>query len=145
MAQRRCFVVAWAFGLLLAIVGSAALHAAPLTLALAQDSHDDDQAQADAIQAMRDGAAGANQRMGVPPSPASDPYAPPATGTPMQGGGVDQAIHAVVVSPEGQYSIWPVDQALPFGWSETGVRGTQKQCREYLRSIEGDGRPLSRS
>jgi MbtH protein len=140
MAKRRSFVVAWSACLLIASVGSPGLHAAPSTLAQVQDSKGADPAQADAIRAMRDRAAGASQRTGAPP--ASDPYAPPATGTQMQGGAVDQAMHAVIVSPEGQYSIWPLEQKLPPGWTETGVRGTEQQCRDHLRSMQGDGSPL---
>jgi MbtH protein len=51
--------------------------------------------------------------------------------------------YAVVINHEEQYSIWPLDQALPPGWDEVGVRGLREQCLEYIAQVWTDIRPRS--
>jgi MbtH protein len=49
----------------------------------------------------------------------------------------------VVVNHEEQYAFWPVDRPPPTGWSDTGVRGTPRECAAYVRRVWTDMRPLS--
>jgi MbtH protein len=49
----------------------------------------------------------------------------------------------VVVNHEAQYALWPADRRPPRGWTETGVRGTPRQCAEYVSHVWTDMRPLS--
>jgi MbtH protein len=55
----------------------------------------------------------------------------------------DDRVHAVVVNHEEQYSIWPVDRALPAGWRQAGVTGTEAECLDYIDQTWTDMRPLS--
>lgn len=50
---------------------------------------------------------------------------------------------AVVVNHEEQYSIWPVGQPCPEGWSEVGVSGDKQVCLDYIDQNWTDMRPLS--
>jgi len=43
--------------------------------------------------------------------------------------------YQVVVNHEEQYSIWPVDRALPQGWRAVGTRGSQDECKTYIQSV----------
>jgi MbtH protein len=49
----------------------------------------------------------------------------------------------VVVNDEEQYAFWPADRPPPAGWAETGVRGTARECAEYVRRVWTGMRPLS--
>jgi MbtH protein len=49
----------------------------------------------------------------------------------------------VVVNHEEQYSVWPVDDALPVGWKDAGIRGNREVCLDYIKSVWTDMRPLS--
>jgi MbtH protein len=49
----------------------------------------------------------------------------------------------VVVNPEEQYSLWPVDRELPNGWKATGTQGTKEQCLAHIKEVWVDMRPLS--
>lgn len=51
--------------------------------------------------------------------------------------------YVVVVNHEEQYSIWPVDRALPAGWREEGTRGVKPECLARIREVWTDMRPLS--
>ncbi|QMU70036.1 MbtH family NRPS accessory protein [Streptacidiphilus sp. P02-A3a] len=53
------------------------------------------------------------------------------------------AVLRVVVNGEEQYSIWPVDLALPEGWREEGVRGSREECLAHVEAVWTDMRPLS--
>jgi len=55
----------------------------------------------------------------------------------------DGTIYAAVINDEGQYSIWPVERALPIGWHETGTRGLKADCLAYIDRTWTDMRPLS--
>ncbi len=49
----------------------------------------------------------------------------------------------VVRNDEEQYSIWPVDRALPLGWSAVGTQGNKADCLAYIETVWIDMRPLS--
>jgi MbtH protein len=49
----------------------------------------------------------------------------------------------VVVNHEEQYSIWPAGQELSKEWTDTGVRGNLKMCRDHIEEVWTDMRPLS--
>lgn len=53
----------------------------------------------------------------------------------------DRTIFKVVVNHEEQYSIWPADRELPFGWSDTGKSGTRQECLAYIEEVWTDMRP----
>ncbi|QES47479.1 hypothetical protein DEJ50_06220 [Streptomyces venezuelae] len=55
---------------------------------------------------------------------------------------VDTA-HQVVVNDEEQYSLWPVDRALPPGWRAEGTTGTRQECLDRIEAVWTDLRPLS--
>jgi MbtH protein len=52
-------------------------------------------------------------------------------------------IYEVVVNQEGQYSIWPVNKAVPNGWSTVGKQGPKESCLEFISEVWTDMRPLS--
>lgn len=47
----------------------------------------------------------------------------------------------VVVNDEEQYAFWPADRTPPPGWTETGMRGTPRECAEYVDRVWTDMRP----
>ena len=49
----------------------------------------------------------------------------------------------VVVNHEAQYSIWPVNMALPAGWTIVGEAGDKNACLDYIKQVWTDMRPLS--
>jgi len=49
----------------------------------------------------------------------------------------------VVVNDEGQYSVWPINKALPDGWRKAGMQGTKDACLEYIKTVWTDMRPVS--
>ena len=49
----------------------------------------------------------------------------------------------VVVNIEGQYSIWPDDKEVPYGWNIEGKRGTKEDCLNYIKEVWTDMRPKS--
>lgn len=55
----------------------------------------------------------------------------------------DRTTYLVVVNHEEQYSIWPDYKEIPNGWRAEGVRGTKKECLEYIGGVWTDMRPLS--
>lgn len=55
----------------------------------------------------------------------------------------DGAIYAVVVNKEEQYSIWPVDKAMPRGWRPAGKEARKAECLRYIDEVWTDMRPLS--
>lgn len=57
--------------------------------------------------------------------------------------GTKEQIYKVVVNHEEQYSIWPIQRALPLGWSEGGKIGTKAECLKYIKDIWSDITPLS--
>ena len=55
----------------------------------------------------------------------------------------DRPLFTVVVNDEEQYSIWPVERAIPLGWRETGKRGPKDECLAYIGQVWTDMRPRS--
>ena len=55
----------------------------------------------------------------------------------------DQALQAVVVNAEGQYSLWPADREPPKGWEPAGKSGTKAECLAYIEEVWTDMRPRS--
>ena len=55
----------------------------------------------------------------------------------------DDAVYAVVVNHEEQYSIWPSGRPLPLGWTPAGKTGRKDECLAYIESVWTDMRPLS--
>jgi len=55
----------------------------------------------------------------------------------------DTAIYVAVVNGEEQYSIWPADRELPFGWSDAGKRGTKAEVLAWIEEVWTDMRPKS--
>ena len=52
-------------------------------------------------------------------------------------------IYQVVINPQAQYSIWPVEIALPMGWTAEGKSGPKADCLAYIEEVWTDMRPLS--
>ena len=48
----------------------------------------------------------------------------------------------VVLNPEQQYSIWPVDQPLPDGWQPTGRAGSKAACLAFIDEVWRGTRPV---
>jgi len=55
----------------------------------------------------------------------------------------DSAIYAVVVNKEEQYSIWPIEKAMPRGWRPAGKQARKAECLRYIDEVWTDMRPLS--
>jgi MbtH protein len=55
----------------------------------------------------------------------------------------DSTTYRVVANDEDQYSIWPVDKAIPAGWREAGPTGPKSECLAYIKETWTDMRPLS--
>ncbi|WP_284691316.1 MbtH family protein [Pinirhizobacter soli] len=53
------------------------------------------------------------------------------------------AMFKVVVNQDGQYSIWPVEKAVPPGWTDGGNQGSKESCLEFISGQWTDMRPLS--
>jgi len=51
--------------------------------------------------------------------------------------------YKVVINPEEQYSIWPVDKKNAPGWRDVGKSGTKEECLTYIDEVWTDMRPLS--
>ncbi len=60
----------------------------------------------------------------------------------MQAPTADQR-YIVVVNHEDQYSIWPVDRAIPAGWVTVGASGSREECLAYIKDVWVDMRPRS--
>nr|UXE44169.1 hypothetical protein Hi04_10k_c1170_00016 [uncultured bacterium] len=58
-------------------------------------------------------------------------------------GGKDTTMYKVVVNQEEQYSIWPADQELPKGWTETGKQGLKAECLTFIKDVWTDMTPAS--
>ena len=55
----------------------------------------------------------------------------------------DTTVYNVVVNFEEQYSIWPVDREIPYGWRAVGKSGPKDECLAYIKEVWTDMRPLS--
>ena len=54
-----------------------------------------------------------------------------------------EEIYDVVVNLEDQYSIWPSNKKLPFGWKAVGKCGLKDECLAYIKEVWVDMRPKS--
>ena len=54
----------------------------------------------------------------------------------------NKIIYQVVINLQGQYSIWPVEKALPPGWTAEGKVGPKEACLAYIEEVWTDMRPL---
>lgn len=55
----------------------------------------------------------------------------------------DDVIYTVVTNAQDQYSIWPVDRVMPFGWKAAGKTGIRSECLDFIADFWVDMRPLS--
>jgi MbtH protein len=55
----------------------------------------------------------------------------------------ENAIFQVIVNHEEQYSIWPVDRAVPTAWRAADKTGTKEECLAYIKEVWTDMRPAS--
>ena len=55
----------------------------------------------------------------------------------------ESTIYMVVVNKEEQYSIWPLEKALPDGWQAAGKEGQKSECLDYIDTVWTDMQPLS--
>jgi len=55
----------------------------------------------------------------------------------------DTTVYQVVVNQEEQYSIWPAERQVPFGWRNAGKNGPKAECLRYIKSVWTDMRPSS--
>ncbi|MFJ6215455.1 MbtH family protein [Streptomyces sp. NPDC092296] len=53
----------------------------------------------------------------------------------------DERAYRVVVNDEEQYSVWPVDRALPLGWYAEGTEGSREDCLTHIGTVWTDMRP----
>lgn len=53
------------------------------------------------------------------------------------------ALFAVVLNHEEQYSVWPQEWDLPAGWRAEGHTGSKADCLAYIDEAWTDMRPLS--
>jgi MbtH protein len=51
--------------------------------------------------------------------------------------------YVTVVNDEGQYSVWPADEALPLGWHATGHVDTREACLRHIEQVWTDQAPAS--
>ncbi len=49
----------------------------------------------------------------------------------------------VIVNQEEQYSLWPLANPIPEGWSAAGFSGSHEDCVSYVDRVWTDMRPLS--
>lgn len=51
--------------------------------------------------------------------------------------------YMVVRNAEEQYSIWPAEGHIPFGWEAVPKTGSLDECLMYISDVWTDMRPLS--
>ncbi len=47
----------------------------------------------------------------------------------------DTTIYRVVENGDGQYSIWPAEREVPFGWKDVGITGSKAECLAYIEQV----------
>ncbi len=47
----------------------------------------------------------------------------------------DNTIFTVIVSQEGQFTIWQQDRELLPGWRAVGQSGTKQECIDYIQEV----------
>ena len=55
----------------------------------------------------------------------------------------DSTLYNVVLNDEEQYSIWPVDMAVPAGWRKEGKSGPKADCLAHIKVVWTDMTPKS--
>lgn len=55
----------------------------------------------------------------------------------------DTTIYKVVVNHEEQYAFQPADRENALGWKDAGKQGSLDECREFVKQVWTDMRPLS--
>ncbi|MCP3979039.1 MAG: MbtH family NRPS accessory protein [bacterium] len=55
----------------------------------------------------------------------------------------DDSAAIVVVNHEEQFSLWPINMAIPGGWRAEGFEGSRRECLDYIDRVWRDIRPLS--
>lgn len=55
----------------------------------------------------------------------------------------DATAYTVLVNAEEKYAIWPFDREVPAGWREAGMRGTKRECLDYIAEVGDDAQPHS--
>jgi len=55
----------------------------------------------------------------------------------------DTTHYKVVVTEEGQYSVWFAERENPLGWRDAGKSGTKAECLMHIKEVWTDMRPLS--
>jgi MbtH protein len=51
--------------------------------------------------------------------------------------------YTVVRNHEEQYSLWRAGRALPDGWQDAGVTGSEEHCLAHIDRVWTDPRPRS--
>jgi MbtH protein len=54
-----------------------------------------------------------------------------------------EPVYLVVVSDEGQYSVWLADRDLPLGWTAEGTSGPKDECLAHIAEVWTDMTPRS--
>ncbi len=54
-----------------------------------------------------------------------------------------EVLYEVLINDEEQYSLWPLEKAVPAGWRLAGKRGPKDVCMAYVDEVWTDMRPLS--
>jgi MbtH protein len=61
----------------------------------------------------------------------------------MGAGGIVSDQYRVLVNHEEQYSLWPLEKAIPPGWRDAGKSGDKVECLKFVDEVWVDMRPLS--
>lgn len=60
---------------------------------------------------------------------------------PVTGSEEDPRPYRVVVNDDDQYSVWPLDRAVPDGWHAVDRSGTRRECLDHIAEVWNDLRP----
>lgn len=55
----------------------------------------------------------------------------------------EEKLYSIVVNGENQYSIWPAERENPEGWKTIGLKGSKKQCLEFIQEVWTGMSPLA--
>lgn len=55
----------------------------------------------------------------------------------------DDLVYEVVINHEDQYSIWPVGQPIPAGWTAVGFSGPKSEALDHVEKVWTDITPAS--
>jgi MbtH protein len=48
-----------------------------------------------------------------------------------------------LVNIEGQYSLWPLNKEIPYGWKKESMTGSKQDCLKYINQHWTDMKPIS--